>query len=233
MEKSYKNITFFFIAIALVLIWGFYKTYIVYFPSFIGFNYVQHAHGFLMLTWLCFLIAQPLLIRVKNYKVHRIIGKLSYFIVPMLLVSIFLVTKMVYYRTLNTDSLKDAIASITVSIPDLISFAIFYFLAIKNRKNTPKHMRYMIGTSLLLISPGLGRAFAIFFNWSIFYSLAIPDYIAMLIVLVLIGYDYRNKKNYSPFIIILAILIVRHLIWILRYSDTWQTLGGQFAQYLF
>jgi hypothetical protein len=233
MEKAYKNITFFFVAIALVLIWGFYKTYIVYFPSFNGFNYVQHVHGFLMFTWLCFLIAQPLLIRAKNYKGHQIIGKLSYFIVPLLLVSIFLVTKMVYYRTLTTDSLKEAIASITVSIPDLISFAIFYLLAIKNRNNIPKHMRYMIGTSLLLISPGLGRAFAIFFNWSITYALAIPDYIAMAIVLFLIGYDYRNKKNYYPYIIILAVLIVRHLIWLFRYTDTWQIFGGQFAKHLF
>lgn len=233
MEKAYKHLTFFFIAIAFVLIWGFYKTYLVYFPSFIGFNYVQHVHGFLMLTWLCFLIAQPLLIRAKNYKAHRIIGKLSYVIAPLLLVSIFLVTKMVYYRTLKTDSLKEAIASITISIPDLISFAIFYFLAIKNRKNIPKHMRYMIGISLLLISPGLGRAFAIVFNWSFTYSYAIPDYIAMAIVLFLIGYDYHNKKNYYPFIIILSVLIVRHLIWLFRYTGAWQTIGGQFAKHLF
>ena len=233
MEKAYKNLTFFFIAIALVLIWGFYKTYLVYFPSFNGFNYVQHVHGFLMLTWLCFLIVQPLLIRAKNYKGHRILGKISYLLVPLLLVSIFLVTKMVYYRTLTTDSQKEAIASITVSIPDLISFAIFYLLAIINREDISKHMRYMIGTSLLLISPGLGRAFAIFLNWSITYSLAIPDYIAMAIVVFLIGYDYCNKKNYYPFMIILAVLIVRHLIWLFRYTDTWQILGGQLAKSLF
>jgi hypothetical protein len=233
MEKAYKNITVFFIAIALVLIWGFYRTYLVYFPGFTGFTYVQHVHGFLMFTWLCFIIAQPLLIRAKNYKAHRIIGKVSYFIVPLLLFSIFLVTKMVYYRTLKADSLREAIASITVSIPDLLSFAIFYYLAIKNKKNIPKHMRYMIGTSLLLISPGLGRAFAIYFNWPITYALAIPDYIAMGIVIFLIGYDYRNKKNYYPYLIILAVLVVRHSIWLLRYTDIWQIPGGQFAKFLF
>jgi len=233
MEKTYKHITFLFIAIFLILVWGFYKTYIIYFPNFQGFSYVQHIHGFLMLTWVCFLISQPLLIKTRNYKAHRLIGKISYLIVPLLLLSIFFVTRMVYYRTLNSDSEKEAIASITVSIPDLVSFAIFYTLAILNKKNTPKHMRYMIGTSVLLISPGLGRAFAIYFNMPISYALAIPDYVAMLIVLIFIAYDFRNKKNYYPYVVILIVLIIRHLVWVFRYTDFWQTVGGQFAKHLF
>lgn len=197
MEKTYKHIAFLFIAIFFILVWGFYKTYIIYFPNFKGFNYIQHVHGFLMLIWVSFLICQPLLIKARNYKAHRIIGKISYIIVPLLLFSIFLVTRMVYYRTLSTDSEREAIASITVSIPDLVSFAIFYTLAILNKENIKKHMRYMIGTSVLLISPGLGRALAIFFNMPVSYALAIPDYIAMLIVLIFITYDFRNKKLLS------------------------------------
>ena len=233
MEKSYRNLTLFFVAIGIVLFWGFYKTYTIYFPTFPGFNYIQHTHGFLMLTWLCLLIAQPVLIRKGNYKWHRILGKVSYFIVPLLLLSIFLVTGMVYNRILHTDSLKEAIASITVSLPDLISFGLFYFLAIKHKKNVPKHMRYMIGTSLLLISPGLGRALAIYFGLPLSYALAIPDYIVMAIVIFFIGYDFRNKSNFRPYFVILFVLIVRHAIWLLRYSEGWQTIGGQFAQHLF
>jgi hypothetical protein len=186
-----------------------------------------------MLTWLCLLIAQPVLIRKGNYKWHRILGKVSYFIVPLLLLSIFLVTGMVYNRILHTDSQKEAIASITVSLPDLISFGLFYFLAIKHKKNVPKHMRYMIGTSLLLISPGLGRALAIYFGLPLSYALAIPDYIVMAIVIFFIGYDFRNKSNFRPYFVILFVLIVRHAIWLLRYSEGWQTIGGQFAQHLF
>ncbi len=50
MEKKYKNIPLFFVGVFLVLIWGFYKSYIVYFPTFEGgyfggssYNYIQQA----------------------------------------------------------------------------------------------------------------------------------------------------------------------------------------------
>ena len=68
MEKNYKNIHSYFVGVFLVLIWGFYRSYLYYFPTFEGgywggesYNYVQHSHGALMLTWILFLIIQPLL----------------------------------------------------------------------------------------------------------------------------------------------------------------------------
>ncbi len=105
MEKIYKNIHLFFVGVFIIIIWGFYKSYLIYFPTFEGgywgsssYNYIQHSHGVLMLTWILFLIIQPILIKRKLYKIHRTIGKASYFIVPLLLVCIFLVTKTFYYR---------------------------------------------------------------------------------------------------------------------------------------
>ncbi len=94
-------------------------------------------------------------------------------------------------------------------------------------------MRYMIGTAVLLISPGLGRAFIIFFNMPISFALGIPDYIAMFIVLIFEIYDFRNKKNYYPYVVILVVIIVRHLVWIFSYTNFWWTIGGQFAKHLF
>ncbi len=94
-------------------------------------------------------------------------------------------------------------------------------------------MRYMIGTAVLLISPGLGKAFTIFFNIPISFALGIPDYIAMFIVLIFVIYDFRNIKNYYPYVVILVVLIVQHLVLICRYTDFRQTIGGQFAKNLF
>jgi hypothetical protein len=67
MEKSqaipYRGISLFFVLVMAIITWGFYKTYIIFFPSFTGFNNVQHFHGAMMVTWMLFLIVQPLLIR--------------------------------------------------------------------------------------------------------------------------------------------------------------------------
>ena len=238
MEKNYKNIHSYFVGVFLVLIWGFYRSYLYYFPTFEGgywggesYNYVQHSHGALMLTWILFLIIQPLLIRNGYNNIHRKIGFASYFVVPLLLISIFMVTKTFYFRNLATFNAKEAIGTIT-GIANIVAFAIFYCLAIANKRNIPNHMRYMIGTSLLLINPGLSRALFVFFGMAE-SGLAVSDYVAMSIATCFIVYDYRNNKNYKPYVIILAVLVIIHLIWRARYTDVWQSIGGNIVQHLF
>lgn len=239
MEKKYRNITLFFVGVFLILILGFFRSYLYYFPTFEGgyfggssYNYIQHIHGALMLTWVVFLIIQPILIKKRLYKIHRNIGILSYFIVPLLLISIFMVSRTVYYRTIaNTNNVKEAIGTIT-GIAYIGAFAVFYYLAIINKKNIPKHMRYMIGTSLLLIDPGLSRALFVFFGMAA-SGFAVSDYVAMSCAICFIVYDYKNKKNYKPYIVIFAGLIFIHLIWLFRYTEVWQSIGGNIARHLF
>src|ERR1044072_6974867 len=94
----YGRISLFFVFILALITWGFYKTYLIFFPSFKGFSTVQHFHGAMMITWMAMLIIQPLLIGFNKISIHRIVGKLSFVVAPLLVVSIFLVTKMVYWR---------------------------------------------------------------------------------------------------------------------------------------
>ena len=184
-----------------------------------------------MLTWISFLIIQPLLIKYRFYKIHQIIGVVSYFVVPLLLLSIFMVQKTNYYRVLSLSTEKEAIATIT-GIAYVPAFAVLYSFAIFNKRNTPSHMRYMIGTSLLLINPGLSRALLIFFGMGA-SGLAVSDYFAMAVVIFLIGYDYHYRRNLKPYLVILAVILIVHLIWLFRYTDTWQLIGRQIALNLF
>lgn len=186
-----------------------------------------------MLIWLSFLIAQPLLIRAGKNHIHRIIGKVSYIIAPLLLISIFLASRMVYYRSSEALPQQEAIGLIALSIPGLVAFAIMYLLAIINKRETDKHMRYMIGTSLLLIGPGLGRALIVNFNYSLQDAVNYTDYLVILIALGMLVYDLIKKKNYIPNTIILVILLLAHAAWHFRYSDTWQTIGEGFASVFF
>jgi hypothetical protein len=239
MEKIYKNISLFFVGVLLIVIWGFYKSYIVHFPSFegdyyfggSGLTYIQHVHGALMLTWVFFLIIQPILIKNGYYKIHRTIGVVSYVLVPLLLFSIFLVQKVNYHRVLSLSTTEEAIATLN-GIPYIPAFALFYSLAIINKRNISNHMRYMIGTSLLLINPALSRALFVFFGMGA-SGFAVSDYVAMAAVIFFIAYDYRNSKNYKPYFVILVALVVIHLIWAFRYTDVFQSIGGAFATNLF
>ena len=237
MEHSpsipYHRISLFFVLILSVLTWGFYKTYIVFFPSFTGFTFIQHFHGAMMMTWVLFLIIQPLLIRYGKLNIHRAIGKLSYVIAPLLMASIFLVTRLSYLRPVPGMPHEEKIAEIALSTPYIFAFGILYSLAIINRKNTYNHLRYMIGTSLLLIGPGLGRALIIYYNYTLPEAVALHNYIIIGLAASLMIYDILKKNSYKAFAIVLIVVTCTHLIWESRHTQFWQPIGEFIAKKLF
>src|SRR5688572_6144471 len=226
----YGRISLFFVFVLALITWGFYKTYLIFFPSFTGFNNVQHFHGAMMMIWMALLVVQPLLIRSGKVAIHRAIGKLSYVIAPLLIVSIFLPSRMVYHRPEPGVPHEEKIAMIALSIPFLVGFVIFYSLAIINRKETSKHMRYMIGTSFLMIAPGLGRALIVYYNMTLHDSVNYCNYFVMAIAGGLIINDIIKKRPWSPFAVVLVVFVLMHLAWNYRNSALWQSLGEGFAR---
>ncbi len=229
-STKYDRVSYLSIAIMMVLIWGFYRTYIVFFPSFEGFQFVQHFHGAIMLLWVLCLIAQPLLISRKKYRVHRTIGKISFIFAPLLVVSIFLVSRMAYYnRVAASVPEQDAIAEIALNIPGIVVFAALYSLAIANRKRTFYHMRYMIGTAVLMIGPGLGRALILYFGIAPSVAISITLGSVALIGISLLVVDLVRKNYYLPNLIVALLLTFEAVVWELRYSTGWQLVGKTFA----
>ena len=202
-------------------------------PLIRRFNNVQHFHGAMMVTWMVFLIVQPLLIRSGKITIHRTIGKLSYVIAPLLIISIFLASRMVYQRPEPILPHEERIAGIALSIPFMFAFAILYSLAIINRKNTYQHMRYMIGTSFLMIGPAVGRALIIYYQNSLQDAVNYSNYLVFAIAGGLMINDIIRKRSYTTFAIVLLIFIIIHLTWNYRYSGLWQNLGETFAKVFF
>lgn len=95
------------------------------------------------------------LIRTGKLSLHRLIGRLSFIIAPLVVVSMFLITKFSYYKALPPLSHPEKIGGLALQALDLVQFVTFYSLAIINRRNTFNHMRYMIGTAIMMIGPGL------------------------------------------------------------------------------
>jgi hypothetical protein len=229
----YRSISLFFILVMVLITWGFYKTYIIFFPKFDGFNNLHHFHGAMMTIWMAFLIVQPLLIRSGRITIHRAIGKLSYIIAPLVALSIFLVSRMSYLRPEPDVTHEQKIAMIALSFPFLVGFIIFYSLAIMNKRNTYMHMRYMIATSFLMIAPGLGRALGVYYNFSLQDAVNIPNYFVMASAGGLLINDILKKRDYSPFAIVLAVFVLMHVAWNFRDSAVWQSMGEVIAKVFF
>jgi hypothetical protein len=237
MEQSnaipYRRISLFFILLLGVVTWGFYKTYLVFFPSFEGFTMTHHFHGAMMMIWICFLIVQPLLISSGKTNIHRAIGKLSYLIAPLLMVSIFLVSRIGYLRPVPDMSHEDKIAEIALSTPYIPAFAIIYCLALYNRHHTYNHMRYMIGTSLFMIGPGLGRVLLVYFGKTLDQAVDFTNYLSIGIAATLMLNDMFRKKSYKAFAIVLLVVGCLHITWESRNTGLWQRVGEFIAGNLF
>jgi hypothetical protein len=219
--------------ILLIVLWGFHRTYTVFFPSFEGFLFVQHFHGFMMLLWLVLLIVQPLLIARRKHHLHRLVGSASYVIAPLIMLSIFLVADMVFGKNMATRSPADAYAEIALSIPSIVFFGIFYGLAIANRRRTYYHMRYMIGTGVMMIGPGLGRLMGIWFG--------VPGPLVVTSTLIIVAatgvaffiVDLVKRRDVRPYGIVAGLMVLQSVLWEVRYGAVWQTCGGFFARVFF
>ena len=233
-KRLQNNIGFFFIGVLIMTLLGFYPTYFSHFPKFEGFSWVYHFHAFLATLWIVMLISQAFLIRRKKYNLHRKIGKVSYFVIPFLLLSFFLIAKATYFKNINIKhfSESDALAYLSRSgLRDILYMAILYSLAILYKKRTSWHLRFFTCTGLTVLGPGLGR-FA-FTNFSPEVAGAIMGIFMLLLPIIWLIVDIIKKKSPIPLLVFIAITISAIYLDSCGYSAWWQTFAKWFADTFF
>lgn len=209
---------------------GFYTTYfsIILQPQ----PSVIHIHFALMVLWIAMLITQPFLIKYKKVYWHRVVGRISYILVPLLLASCFLMLRLAYYKGLsdlrhqveqgklklsNQEILAEGAKLQTVVFYYMLTFATFYLLAIINRKRSFIHSRYMLATSLALLGPTVDRIIFIPLGLAELPGgievMAAAFVIADLILLLLLLKDYREKKRTKTLWTCLIITLVAQLLY--------------------
>jgi hypothetical protein len=212
MEKSYRYLGYFFLLFIPLIFFGFYKTYINQFPTFENVKHAYiHVHAGIAILWVALVIVQPFLIVNKKLAWHRKIGRLSYFIFPLLILSF--VPSVI--RTLNSDEARTAF----FPIGDAILLVLFYCLAIKNRKRSPLHMRYMIAAAMVLLGPTIGRILPIQFGLSNHATQNLQFGIIQSILIALIIVDIRKGKKYYPYLVAMAGWCVHHAVFYYIFPD--------------
>ena len=194
MEKEYRNVGFIFLLFIPLTFLGFYKTYFDLSPEFTGtVDIYTHIHALVASIWITLLITQPLLIRYKNFKLHRFFGKISYFIFFALILSF--IPQMIKEYGKNLFPLNASF--------DIVLLMLFYTLAIKYKNKVAIHMRYMIAIALIFIGPTLGRIIFFLLELENLGALHIPYLIVIGILLGLIFWDKKNDREYKPYLIAL------------------------------
>ncbi|MEI6266083.1 MAG: hypothetical protein WCP74_13365 [Sphingobacteriia bacterium] len=210
-----------FIALQL----GFHPTYIQYFPAFEKFTWLHHVHGALMASWIILLVVQPIFILKGKLKSHRFLGKLSYIIAPLMILSMFLVLRFTFHKHVLDVAEKVELSNQAPIIMQLIGFTILYTLAIFYRKQTYYHMRFMIGTAVLMMIPIVGRIFFEYFGATVWYDL----YLTVGLSIILLMNDIRNKQNWKPYAIVTGVLMSILFVYLIRNTDAWYFVGRFWA----
>lgn len=169
-----------------------------------------HLHFFISALWIAIIITQPFLILNKKYRWHRLLGRTTYVIFPLWILSFIAMI----YKVIQ----KEDYDYLVLPIGNMLILIILYFLAIRHRKTTGKHMRYMIASAVVLIDPTVGRwTFNIFQNDLI--AMPITYAIMNLILVGLIWMDKRNGKDYQPYIVALTCFIVYNISFFIVYLN--------------
>jgi hypothetical protein len=205
----YGNAYLYFILATLVTIFAFFPSY---FNRLTSTDSAHHFHGITATLWLVLLIMQPFLYKTGNLKWHRMVGKISFVLVPLIIISAL---KMVQIMLINKASyppyLPDRLAFI--DFVTLIQFLLFYVLAIYKRKEIQLHARYMVCTVLGPLIPALTRLlFQIPGIDNFNKSLNISYIIIEIVLILLLLDDKRAGKIRLPYVIAIILFFIQHLL---------------------
>jgi len=150
----YANAPLWFAALLVLIILGFWPRY--FSPAAPTATFGQHFHSFIMLAWILMLIVQPWLIRTRRRSLHRAIGRASFVVGPLVVISAL------YVVHDNLVKLPQPYPPIGLSffwlgLGSALFYAMLFGFGIFYRKDVQLHARFMAATALGFIPPGLGR----------------------------------------------------------------------------
>lgn len=189
-----------------------------------------HLHASLAAVWLLMLVAQPILIRRGRRDYHRALGRISYGLVPLILVSMILLAhSRIVGITGDAFPLRTYILYLQVSLVTV--FVLCYALAVLTRRDMPVHARFMIGTGFTLIDPVLIRL--MFWiddspSWNYqWLTFGLTD----LVILTVIWLERDARRGRWVFPAMLAVFVVSQLPALLQLTNTpgWQAFARWFA----
>lgn len=206
MEKTHKAIAFFFVFIIALIIWELYRVYIKAHPVFTSIAIIRYFYVAMVLAWVTLSIIQLLLIKYQKDELHKKLGKISYILAPILLLSLFFIAKDNFINIALIWPKKQNIAVLALSVIPFFAFATLYILAMINKKNMAYHMRYIAGSLLVLMAPAIGKAFTIYGGMTFRQGFTCFMYITEIIAVLLVVYDMIKANPLKPYLVTLSVL---------------------------
>jgi hypothetical protein len=141
----------FLLLLALVAFW---PTYVSLSPA--ASTVYAHFHAVVAVAWALLLIAQPMLIRSGRLVTHRRLGKISWIVAPLFVISVVLLAND-RIKGLEGQAYGIQTYILWLQISSVILFVLSYVPAMIKRKSMVHHARFMICSGLTLVDPVVAR----------------------------------------------------------------------------
>ena len=213
------------LGLALIAFW---PTYLSLGPA--GSSMYVHLHAITATVWMVFLITQPIAIRTRQLTRHRAVGRMSYVLAPLVIVSVVLLAH-TGIRNAGADdfAIRSYVLYLQTSLVTM--FTLSYALAMLTRRVAPLHARYMICTSLTLIDPIVIRVMFWIdptptwnYQWLTF---GLTD--AVLVALIWLDRDRRSTRWVFPVMLGAFALSQAPALLGLTDGSSWQAFARWFA----
>jgi hypothetical protein len=154
-----------------------------------------HLHGFAMLGWLALLIVQPMLVSRRNLALHRRLGWIGAGL-ALVITGLGVFTGIMALVLHRQPPFFTPPFFLTLTTIESLTFGAMAAWAIRRRRATDWHRRLMIGATIVVLEPALGRLLPIplMGAWAE-PAVALCQLAAVAIVA---GYDWRTRGTVHP-----------------------------------
>jgi uncharacterized membrane protein len=230
-EGSFKDVTSFrgsgawLLALFALSIPAFWPSYLN--PPQVERDWHVHVHGIALFSWAILLVVQPWLIRTGKWSLHRRLGKVSYVLAPVVVVSTLL---FMHYRV-TTNRSFDMLYFLCVQFALITLFAVSWVQAIRWRHAGAIHARYMVCTALAMFDPIVARLLYNGFGIDIPVLQLLTYGMVDLILLALWMRDRRAGNGITVFSRMLALFVLLEApTFVLPQTAGWIALAKAFAE---
>lgn len=164
-----------------------------------------HAHGVLMLAWLALLVVQPTLVARQNLALHRRLGWAGAAL-AIAITALGVFTGMASLVLGRFPPFFSPPYFLALTVIESLVFGLMVWAAVRRRNRTDWHRRLMIGATIVILEPALGRLLPmpLMIGWS-----DIPIGLFQLGVVGIIAlYDRRTLGAVHPVTKAIAAIVI-------------------------
>ena len=195
-----------------------------------------HWHGVVMTLWCVALVVQPLLIRLKKRDVHRAVGRASYVLAPLIVLTGLNMTHALLGR--GEPGSPGFGFDLALMVNSLVAFSVLYGLGVAYRHTPVVHARFMVASAFPLFTPITDRIIGNHLRGVIGWlpvvdggpAVPVAGFLLALALLVgLVVWDWLAHRRRDVFLGALLLLVAYHasVLTFWRF-DAWHTFGAWF-----